>query len=123
MIPTFSDDRKRKINLGGVLPVTTHAAIIDRVREERTIRAQQKRRVEKAIRIQAWWRGVREARYTKIEMRKTFEADITGITGLRCLVLIGRDEEVLSRWSKAMLELGKGPFSISYYIFMSLMQH
>ena len=122
MIPTFSDDRKRKINLGGVQPVTTHAAIIDRVREERSIRAQQKRRVEKAIRIQAWWRGVRDARYTKMEMRKTFEADVTSITGLRCLVLIGRDEELLSRWSKAMLELGEGVFSISY-IFMSLMQH
>jgi ubiquitin-protein ligase E3 C len=122
MIPTFSDDRKRKINLGGVVPVTTHAAIIDRVREERSIRAQQKRRVEKAIRIQAWWRGIREARYTKMEMRKTFEADVASITGLRCLVLIGRDEDVLSRWSKAMLELGDGVFSISY-IFMSLMQH
>ena len=102
--------------------MTTHAAIIDRVREERSIRAQQKRRVENAIRIQAWWRGVREARYTKIKMRKAFEADITGITGLRCLVLIGRDEEVLSQWSKAMLELGKGAFSVSY-IFISLIQH
>ena len=101
--------------------MTSHAAIIDRVREERSIRAQQKRRVEKAIRIQAWWRGVREARLIKVEMRKAFEADVTGITGLRCLVLIGRDEEVLSRWSKAMLDLGKGAFSTSY-IFMSLMQ-
>ena len=80
MIPTFTDDRKRKINLGGVLPVTTHAAIIDRVREERSIRAQQKCRVEKAIRMQAWWSGVREVRYTKMEMRKAFEADVTGIT-------------------------------------------
>ena len=101
--------------------MTTHAAIIDRVREERSIRAQQKRRVEKAIRIQAWWRGIREAKYTKMEMRKAFEADVTGITGLRCLVLIGKDEEVLSRWSKAMLELGKGALPISY-IFMLLMQ-
>jgi ubiquitin-protein ligase E3 C len=121
MIPTFSDDRKRKINLGGVLPVSTHAAIIDRVREERSIRAQHKRRVEKATRIQAWWRGVREAKYTRMEMRKAFEADVTGITGLRCLVLIGRDEEVLSRWSKAMLELGNGAFSM-FYIFILLMQ-
>lgn len=98
--------------------MTSHAAIIDRVREERSIRAQQKRRVEKAIRIQAWWRGAREARNTKMEMRKAFEADVTGITGLRCLVLIGKDEEVLSRWSKAMLELGKGAFSKYFIIFM-----
>ena len=101
--------------------MSTHAAIIDRVREERSIRAQQKRRVEKAIRIQAWWRGIRESKRTKVEMRKAFEADVTGITGLRCLVLIGRDEEVLSRWSKAMLELGKGAFT-TFYIFISLMQ-
>jgi len=112
MIPAFNDDRKRKINLGGVLTVATPAAIINRVHEERSMRAQQKRRVEKAIRLQAWWRGIREARYAKIEMRKAFEADVTGITGMRCLVLIGKDEEVLSRWSKAMLELGEGAFSI-----------
>jgi ubiquitin-protein ligase E3 C len=120
MIPVFNDDRKRKINLGGVVPATTPAAIIDRVREERLVRAQQKRRVEKAVRIQAWWRGIRESRYAKIDLRKAFEADVTGITGLRCLVLIGKDEEVLSQWSKAMLELGNGAFPICY-IFMSLM--
>lgn len=91
--------------------MTTPAAIFDRVQEERSIRAEQKRRVEKAVRIQAWWRGIREARYARIEMHKAFEADVTGITGLRCLVLIGKDEQVLSRWSKAMLELGKGMFS------------
>ena len=45
MIPTFSDDRKRKINLGGVLPVITHAAaIIDRVREPRGALAYEYRR-------------------------------------------------------------------------------
>ena len=93
--------------------MTTHATIIDRMREERSRRAQQMRRVEKAIRIQAWWRGVRGARYTKMEMRKAFEADVTGITRVRRLVLIGKDEEVLGQWSKAMLELGKGAFSIS----------
>lgn len=122
MIPVFDDERKRKINLGGVVPATTPAAIIDRVREERLIRAQQKRRVEQAVRIQAWWRGLREARYAKLKMREAFEADVTGMTGLRCLVLIGKDEEMLSQWSKAMLELGKGEFPISH-IFMSLIQH
>lgn len=112
MIPVFNDDRKRKINLGGVFSVATPATIIDKVHEERSIRAQHKRRVEKAVRIQAWWRGAREAKYAKMEMRKAFEADVTGITGLRCLVLIGKDEEVLSRWSKASLELGQGECSI-----------
>ncbi|KAF8805019.1 HECT-domain-containing protein [Phlegmacium glaucopus] len=107
MLPVFNDDKKRKINLGGVFNVATPATIINRVHEERSIRAQQKRRVEKAVRLQAWWRGIREARDAKIEMRKAFQTDVTGITGLRCLVLIGRDDEVLSQWSKAMLELGE----------------
>jgi ubiquitin-protein ligase E3 C len=124
MFPIFNDDRKRKINLGGVFSVATSATIIDQVHEERSIRAQQKRRIQKAIQIQSWWRGVREARYAKIEMRKSFEADITGITGLRCLVLIGKDEEVLSRWSKAMLELGQGTLSLAFKsIIFTLMVH
>lgn len=122
MIPLFNDDRKRKINLGGVHPAISPAAIIDRVREERIIRAEQKRRVEKVIQIQAWWRGIRESRHAKADMRQAFEADATGISGLRCLVLIGKDDEVLSQWSKAMLTLGNGAFLISH-IFISLMHH
>ena len=62
--------------------MATPATIIDRAHEERLIRAQQKRRVENAVRIQAWWRGIRESRRAKMDMRECFEADVTGIIGL-----------------------------------------
>ena len=80
IIPTF-----QKINLGRVLPVTSHAAIINQVRVEGSIWTQQKCCIKKAIQIQAWWRGIRGAGYAKMEMHKAFEEDVTGITGLRFL--------------------------------------
>jgi ubiquitin-protein ligase E3 C len=35
-------------------------------------------------------------------MRRAFEADVEGITGLRCMVLIGMDQEVLGKWSQTV---------------------
>lgn len=35
-----------------------------------------------------------------------------GLTGLRCLVLIGRDEEVLETWARAVLSLGSGMLAL-----------
>ncbi|KAF8148075.1 hypothetical protein B0H34DRAFT_803194 [Crassisporium funariophilum] len=107
MLPSFSDERKRKINLGGVSSAATPSAILSRVQAERLGRAEHKRRTENAVRIQAWYRGLREARRTRTAMRRAFEGDVTGITGLRCVVLIGRDDEVLGRWAGAMLQLGE----------------
>ncbi|KAF8960501.1 HECT-domain-containing protein [Flammula alnicola] len=83
MLPAFGDEWKRKINLGGVSSAATPAAIFDRVQAQRVARAAHRERTEKAIRIQAWYRG-----------------GCDGLTGLRCLVLIGRDDEVLGRWSE-----------------------
>ncbi len=97
------DERKRKINLGGISITSTPASILERVQAERLARAQQKRRIDNAIRIQAWYRGLKEARDTRREMQKLFEADILSLTGLRCLVLIGRNEDVLSTWVTKVL--------------------
>lgn len=107
MLPSFGDEWKRKINLGGVSSATTQSSILNRVQAERQAR-QHEHRTENIIRIQAWYRGVRDARLAKMEMRRAFEADVMGLTGLRCLVLIGRDDEVLGKWSRAILELGPG---------------
>jgi len=38
--------------------------------------------------------GGREARLVRAHMKNVFEGDVGGMTGLRCLVLIGRDEVV-----------------------------
>ena len=108
MLPAFGDEWKRKINLGGVSSAATQSSILNQVQAERQARAQHKHRTENAIRIQAWYRGVRDARITKMEMRREFEADVMGLTGLRCLVLIGRDDDVQGKWSRAILELGPG---------------
>ncbi|KAF8182521.1 HECT-domain-containing protein [Pholiota molesta] len=106
MLPAFGDEWKRKINLGGVSSANTQAAILNRVQAERAARAEHKQRTESAIRIQAWYRGLVDARATRQEMRKAFNADVMGLTGLRCLVLIGKDDEVLGTWTRAVLQLG-----------------
>jgi len=108
----FGDERKRKINLGGVSGSTSHTAILQRVQNERLARQEQKRRTDSAVKIQAWYRGLHEARRMKQEMRKAFASDVLGLTGLRCLVLIGRDEEVLGQWARAVLDGGEGESSL-----------
>ena len=108
MLPAFGDEWKRKINLGGVSSASTQSSILNQVQAERQARAQHKHRTENAIRIQAWYRGVRDARVAKMEMRRAFEADVMGLTGLRCFVLIGNDDGVQGEWSRAILELGRG---------------
>ncbi|KDR68227.1 hypothetical protein GALMADRAFT_1048663 [Galerina marginata CBS 339.88] len=60
----------------------------------------------KAVKIQAWWRRMLEVRAAKKPLRRIFEGDVTGLTGLRCLVLIGVDDEALGIWTRAMIQLG-----------------
>lgn len=107
MLPIFGDERRRQINLGGASSASTHTAILDQAKARRNERQEQKRRQENATRIQAWWRGVQDAKTTRIQMRRMFEEDVTGITGLRCLVLT-RDEEVLGKWSSTIVQRGEG---------------
>ncbi|KJA15318.1 hypothetical protein HYPSUDRAFT_194398 [Hypholoma sublateritium FD-334 SS-4] len=106
MIPTFGDEWKRKINLGGASSSATPASILNRVQAERAARAEHKQRTESAIRIQAWYRGVVDARAAKEKMRRLFQKDILGLTGLRCLVLIGTDVDALAMWSDAVVKGG-----------------
>jgi ubiquitin-protein ligase E3 C len=111
MFPVFGDDRKRKINLGGASSASSRSAILDQAQVRRNERVEQKRRQDNAVKLQAWWRGLQEGRQMMDEMRKAFEADVVGMTGLRCLVLIGRsDEEALAIWSGRMMESGAGAF-------------
>jgi ubiquitin-protein ligase E3 C len=83
MFLAFGDERKRKINLGGVMSAAaTRSNILKQVQAERQALAQHKHRTENAIRIQAWYRGVRNACVAKMQMRRDFEADVMGLTGL-----------------------------------------
>ncbi|KAJ7757717.1 HECT-domain-containing protein [Mycena maculata] len=106
MLPLFGDEKRRQINLGGSTSSSTLSSITDQAKARRAERVEQKRRNDSATRIQAWWRGASAIRATKTDMRRVFEADVESITGLRCLVLIGMDQEVLRKWSQ-MME-GKG---------------
>ena len=101
MLPIFGDDRRRReINLGGSTSVSTHAAILDQARARRMEREAQRKREESAIRIQEWWRGACETRRVRQQLRRVFQEQVTGLTALRCLVLVGQDEELLSLWSE-----------------------
>lgn len=101
MIPLFGDERRRReINLGGSTSVSSQAAILDQARARRMEREAQRRREDSAIRIQAWWRGACEARRVRQQLRRVFREQVTGLTALRCLVLIGDDDELLSIWSE-----------------------
>lgn len=108
MLPLFGDEQRRQINLGGKPTATSHTAILDQAKARRSERQNEKRRYDNAVRIQAWWRGLRAARLGREDMRRTFEGDVDGLTGLRCLFVMGGDAEALGLWSAAMLDGGQG---------------
>ncbi|KAK2459462.1 hypothetical protein APHAL10511_008522 [Amanita phalloides] len=102
----FAEEQRRRINLGGTSS-SSHAAIIDSARAKRLQRSEQKRRHDSASKLQEWWRGIIKTRLLRKELRVCFEADVLGIDGMRCLVLLERDEEALGIWSRAMLTDGE----------------
>lgn len=107
MLPLFGDERRRQINLGGSSSATTsQAAILNQARARRVERETARKRQESAVAIQAWWRGITDARRVRQNLREQFAGDITGLTGLRCLVLIGPDTEFLDGWAAEVLSRG-----------------
>jgi ubiquitin-protein ligase E3 C len=120
MFPIWGDDRRRKINLGGASSASSQTAILDEAKARRLEREDQRRKQINAVKLQAWWRGISEARSARKQMKRTFADDVTGITGLRCLVLIGRDEDVLGQWSSTMIVSGHGELSIYLLLFKNM---
>ncbi|KAG0694768.1 HECT-domain-containing protein [Suillus ampliporus] len=107
MLPLFGDDKRREINLGGSSSVTTsQATILNQARARRFERETLRKRQESAVTIQAWWRGITDSRRVRQQLREQFTGNVTGLTGLRCLVLIGRDDDFLDRWSTEVLSQG-----------------
>ncbi|OSD07632.1 HECT-domain-containing protein [Trametes coccinea BRFM310] len=101
-IPLFGDSpnkRRREINLGGTSTATSYNDILQEAKLRRLQRNDLKRRQDSATRIQHWWRGKMALRAVRQDLRRTFDQDITTLTGLRCLVLLGQDEDALGRWS------------------------
>ena len=85
-----------------------YADIIDDARLKRIERLELKQRHDSATKLQEWWRGVMQNMQIRKELRFRFEADVLGIDGMRCLVLLNKDEEALGIWSRAVLAAGSG---------------
>lgn len=119
---SLQDERRRKINLGGISATATQASILQGVHAARLARAQEKKRTDSTIRIQAWYRGLREAKRTRIELRELFMKDVLSLTALRCLVLIGKDDEVLTIWVSSMLAGDEGSFLLCDLVIPNLRQ-
>lgn len=113
-----SEERRRNINLGGASSATTHAHILNQAKARRSERENSRKKHDSAVRIQAWWRGNMQVRNVRQQLRQSFAQDVLGVNGLRCMVLIGKDEEVLGHWSTTLTSGGQGPSlwkqSISY---------
>lgn len=114
------DGRRRNINLGGVSSAITHTSILNQAKARRFERENSRKKHDSAIRIQAWWRGLHQARIVKRQLKEGFKQDVLDINGLRRLVLIGQDEEVLGTWSAALVSGGQGAHS-KYKFLVSLL--
>lgn len=109
MLPLFGEERRRReINLGGRSSAASHAAILDQAKARRNERLHTRQRQDSAIKLQAWWRGLLESWKVRADLRRAFDEDVLGINGLRCLALIGKDEERLGRWATSVLNGGEG---------------
>lgn len=106
MLPIFGDDRRRPINLGGTSTASSHAAILDQAKARRTERQDARNRLLAAVKIQAWWRGMLASKMVRMELRGLLNEDVEGLTGLRCLVVLRKDEEALGMWSERVGEEG-----------------
>ncbi|KAL1664383.1 HECT-domain-containing protein [Schizophyllum commune] len=104
----FGDERRRQINLGGASGAYSQSALLNQAKARRQERHALKQKQESAVKIQAWWRGVREAQYVRRDMRQALDRDITSLNALRCLVLVGQDEEALGKWSQSLDSAGEG---------------
>ncbi|CAK5268179.1 unnamed protein product [Mycena citricolor] len=126
MIPLFGSEGRRQINLGGASSVSTLASITDQAKARRLERSELRRRSDAAVRIQAWWRALASTRAARAQMQGVFERDVQGLTGLRCLVVLGNEMngEVLRRWSQvvsaegesALFAVAKGPNASSWLV-------
>jgi len=120
MFPTFGAESKRQINLGGRSTAQSSSYLLSRAHAERAKREEDRRRNESAVRIQAWFRGAKDARDVRRHMKQVFLEQPTSLTGLRSLVLLRRDEEALSVWSAA---IGDGGTLLYFLDGVSLTYH
>lgn len=83
------------------MSTSSQSAIVEKAKARRLEREALRKKEESALKIQSWWKGSLKARRVRQRMRQLFLEDVTSLTGLRCLVFVGQDEDLLRRWSEA----------------------
>lgn len=110
MQPLFAgnESRQRRINLGGSSAVVPHHELLKQAREIRNERQLARQRQEATVRLQTAWRGQLSRRAAKDILRTLFDESPVGINAMRCLVLLGNDEERLGKWSESVTSMDEG---------------
>ncbi|KAF8580133.1 HECT-domain-containing protein [Ramaria rubella] len=128
---------RRNINLGGTTTQSSQSAILDRARNLRNARRDERKKEDAALKIQKWLISQREMQALRADLRIQFDLgpfhgdssvwdgdmDQHYIHWTRLLLLSGVDAERLSRWSNELskenrLLLGpfNGPFKESWLV-------
>jgi len=107
MIP-FAQEKRRKINLGGATSASSQTDILHSAKARRSAREEIRRRHESALCIQSRWRSFQQSRVVKRILSELFQEDVLGLNGMRALVLIGNDDELLAQWSEGVVRAGYG---------------
>ncbi|KAK7041620.1 ubiquitin-protein ligase (E3) [Paramarasmius palmivorus] len=95
---------RRTINLSGTSTSTSQSTILEQAKARRNERIEQKRRTDAAVRLQAWFRGIREARRVRAVLRDEILHGRVGdlsVDTLRRVVLVGCGD-VLDRWAEGV---------------------
>lgn len=107
MLP-FAQEKRRKINLGGATSVSSQTDILHSAKARRSAREEIRRRHESALCIQSRWRSSQQSRVVKRMLSEWFQEDVLGLNGMRALVLIGNNDELLAQWSEGVVRAGDG---------------
>ena len=119
----FTQEKRRKINLGGATSVSSQTDILHGAKARRSEREEIRRRHESALCIQSRWRSYQKYRVVKRILSEMFQEDVLGLNGMRALVLIGNDDSLLAQWSEGVIRVGDGKPSISVSIMYLCASH
>jgi ubiquitin-protein ligase E3 C len=109
-----TDRRRKQINLGGASSSTSYSTILDQAKLRREERIEHKRRTDNAVKVQAWWRGMKEQQRVRTELKLNLEGalnrnELFGLDTLRMLVIVCRKQShnpILFKWSEKLDRLG-----------------
>ncbi|KAI9443566.1 HECT-domain-containing protein [Lactarius indigo] len=109
----FTQEKRRKINLGGATSVASQTDILHSAKARRSEREEIRRRHESALCIQSHWRSFQKYRAVRQQLSWIFQEDVLGLDGMRALVLVGSDDSLLAQWSEAVVRAGDA-WSLQY---------